>query len=200
MLWLWEDHQPRPADTAAAGRLLDGAGWARGTDGVRRWAGRALTIDILVPATSTTRRSLAVAVQERWTRLGIRASVSAVDFPVFQERLGQGRFDAYVGAWLDEPSPRGLEEQWTRTGWNRQNYGRYDSPAFDSAFAAVMASPTPGEARASWRQALAILDHDRPAVFLYSPTNTAVVARRIGNVTVDPYSWARTLPEWTVTP
>jgi peptide/nickel transport system substrate-binding protein len=200
MLWLWEDRAPLPADTVSAGRLLDSAGWVRGRDRVRRRAGRPLAVDILVPATSTTRRSLAIAIQERWTRLGVKASVSAVDFPVFQERLGQGKFDSYVGAWLDEPSPRGLVEQWTAAGWDRQNYGRYNSPAFDSALAAVLASVIPAEARARWREAMAILERDRPAVFLYTPTNTAVVARRIGNVTIDPYSWARTLPEWTVTP
>ena len=50
-------------------------------------------------------------------RPGVKATVTTVEFPVFQERLAKGRFDSYIGAYLDEPSPRGLGDQWTRAGW-----------------------------------------------------------------------------------
>ena len=44
------------------------------------------------------------------------------------------------------------------------------------------------------------LNADAPAIFLYAPSNTAVVSRRIGNVRIDPYSWANLLREWTAAP
>ena len=44
------------------------------------------------------------------------------------------------------------------------------------------------------------LNADAPAIFLYAPSNTAVVSRRIGNVRIDPYSWASLLREWTAAP
>jgi hypothetical protein len=53
--------------------------------------------------------------------VGVEATVTAVDFPVFQQRLARGRFDSYIGAWLDEPSPRSLADQWTRAGWSALN-------------------------------------------------------------------------------
>ena len=56
-------------------------------------------------------------LQERWRLLGARVSVTAVDFPVFQERIGKGQFDSYIGAYLDQPSARGLADGWTRRGW-----------------------------------------------------------------------------------
>jgi hypothetical protein len=44
------------------------------------------------------------------------------------------------------------------------------------------------------------LNADAPAIFLYAPSNKAVVSRRIGNVRIDPYSWASGLREWTAGP
>ena len=135
LLWIWDDGiRTLPFDTAQANRALDAAGWRRpDTAATRRRGGRALAFDILVPGTSPTRRQLAVALQAMWQAVGAAVTVTAVDFPVFQERLGKGQFDSYIGAWLDEPSPRGLADQWTRAGWDVLNYGRYASPAFDAS-------------------------------------------------------------------
>jgi peptide/nickel transport system substrate-binding protein len=196
VVWLWDERPAVPADVSAAAALLDQAGWRLGADGRRHRGGHPLLVDILVPATSATRRSLAVAIQQRWGRLGVQASVSGVDFPVFQQRLGEGKFESYIGAWLDDPSPRSLTYQWTRAGWGAQNYGKYGNLIFDSLFAEAMAAPTEARAKGLWRQALDTLAADQPAVFLYTLTNTAVAARRIKGFAVDPYGWTRKLPTW----
>ena len=96
LLWIWDDGiRQLPFDTAQAKQRID-----------RIKARHPLrSIDILVPATSATRRQLAVAIQEAWRRIGVPATVTTVEFPVFQERLAKGRFDSYIGAYLDEPSP-----------------------------------------------------------------------------------------------
>lgn len=187
-----------PFDTARAGALLDTAGWRRGPDGLRRRSGRPLAFDLLVPSTSSVRRQLALALQEAWRRIGATVTVTAVDFPVFQERLGKGRFDAYIGAYLDEPSPRGLAEQWTRAGWGGLNYGRYDDPAVDSLLSRAGKAAVPAQARALYVAALDSMNVDVPAIWLYTPVNAAAAARRIGNLSLDPYEWLSTLPEWTV--
>lgn len=196
-LWLWQAPAPAVADTSRAASLLDEAGWPRSAGGERRRNGRPLAVDILVPGTSATRRNMAIAIQERWSRLGIAATVSSVDFPVFQERLENGRFETFIGAWLDEPHPRSLADQWTRTGWDRQNYGHYANPAFDSLFSAAMAEPDPATTRRLWREALAILNQDVPAIWLYSPGNAAVVHRRLVPPTeFKPFAWLTGLPGW----
>jgi peptide/nickel transport system substrate-binding protein len=198
LLWIWSDDiRTLPYDTTAARDSLEAAGWKRGADGVRRRGARRLAFDILVPTTSGSRRQLAVQLQEAWRGLGAAVTVTAVDFPVFQERLGQGRFDSYIGAWLDEPSPRGLADQWSRSGWEAINYGRYASPVFDSLLAAAGSESEPDRAADLYRRAMETLNGDAPAIFLYAPSNTAVVSRRIGNVEIDPYSWASGLRKWT---
>jgi peptide/nickel transport system substrate-binding protein len=197
LLWIWSDEiETLPYDTAAARTALEAAGWHPGAGGVRRRGARRLAFDILVPSTSGSRRQLAVQLQEAWRRVGAEVTVTAVDFPAFQERLGQGRFDSYIGAWLDEPSPRGLADQWSRSGWEAINYGRYADPAFDSLLAAAGREGDVGRAAALYRRAMERLNQDAPAIFLYAPSQTAVASRRLEDVEIDPYSWASGLRSW----
>jgi ABC-type transport system substrate-binding protein len=130
--------------------------------------------------------------------VGVPATVTVVDFPIFQERLAKGRFDSYIGAYLDEPSPRGLADQWTRAGWGVLNYGHYANTVFDSLFAAASREPDPARARKRWSEAMDTLNADAPAIFLYAPANAAVVHRRLEGVELDPYSWISGLSEWKI--
>ncbi len=201
LLWIWDDSMAvLPHDTLAAGLMLDARGWVRGSDGVRRRNGRKLAFEILVPSTSRTRRQLAEAAQAMWRGVGVEVTIAAVDFPVFQERLGSGRFDSYIGAWLDEPSPRGLSDQWTRAGWGVLNYGRYANPVFDSLVRQAGQEPEVEAARTLWRDAMRVLNADAPAIFLYSPTNVAAVHHRLRGVRLDPYSWLAHVSEWSIDP
>jgi peptide/nickel transport system substrate-binding protein len=198
LLWIWDDEiRTLPFDSAQASRELDAAGWhlEQGTN-TRRRGSRALAFDILVPSTSPTRRQIAVALQAMWQAVGAAVTVTAVDFPVFQERLADGRFDSYIGAWLDEPSPRGLTEQWTRAGWGGLNYGRWADRSFDSLFARAARAQSVEEARTLYRAAMDTLNAEAPGIFLYAPANVAVVSRRLKGVEIDPYSWASGLRRW----
>jgi peptide/nickel transport system substrate-binding protein len=191
LLWIWDDDtRIVPFDSAQA---REAVGRVTGRQPIGR-------IDILVPSTSSTRRQLALAIQEAWRKVGVNATVTAVEFPVFQERLAKGRFDTYIGAYLDEPTPRGLTAQWTRAGWGALNYGRYANPAFDSLLAAASRQTDAKSAKRLWREALDTLNGDAPAIFLYSLANVAAVQRRLQGVELNPYSWASGLPEWRINP
>ena len=185
-----------PFDTSAAAHLLDSAGWRRGSGGWRSKRGQTLAFDILVPGSSAIRRQAAVMLQESWRKVGARVSVTAVDFPVFQERISRGQFDAYIGAYLDQPSARGLADGWTRKGWDGVNYGRYANPAFDSLLGRAERTALPETARMLYREALDTLNADAPAIFLYAPSSVAAVRRSLQSVRINPYSWISGIPEW----
>ena len=188
-----------PFDTAAASRLLDEGGWRRGPSGSRMRSGQPLVFDILVPSSSGVRKQAALMLQESWRRLGARVSVTAVDFPVFQERISKGHFDTYIGAYLDQPSARGLADGWSRAGWGATNYGRYANPVFDSLLHRAGRQSDPVAAKAVYRTALDTLNADAPAMFLYAPSTVAAVRRTFGRVRINPYSWISEIPDWTVT-
>jgi peptide/nickel transport system substrate-binding protein len=191
LLWIWDDKtRVLPFDSTQARELLAGVK-------SHRPLGR---IDILVPSTSSARRQLAQVVQEAWRKVGVDATVTTVDFPIFQERLAKGRFDSYIGAYLDEPSPRSLADQWSRSGWGALNYGHYADPVFDSLLEAASRESDVAAAKRRWREAMDTLNADAPAIFLYALSNTAVVQRRLENVQLDPYSWISGLSEWKIDP
>ena len=187
-----------PFDSARAATLLSEAGWTLGRDGIRRKGPVPLAFSILVPSTSGSRRLVAQALQAAWQGVGARPEIELVDFPVFQQRLSEGKFDVYVGAYLDEPSPRGLVDQWTRAGWEALNYGHYANPTVDSLVTLALGTPEFSMAKARWREALDSLNADAPAVFLYAPEQTAAASSRIGGVAVNPWSWLEGVEHWTV--
>ena len=187
-----------PFDTSAAGRALESAGW-RSTGATRSHGGRPLQFDILVPSTSSVRKQAAVMLQEAWRRVGAEVTITAVDFPVFEERIRAGKFDTYIGAYLDEPSPRGIGDQFTRAGWNQLNFGRYGSRAFDSLLADAGRQRSVPAARRLYQEALDTLNADAPAVFLYTPRNVAAIRRTVTAVHLNSYSWLADLPDWQIT-
>lgn len=187
-----------PYDAQAAAPTLDSLGWRRGANGWRTRQGRPLAFDILVPSSSGTRRQAAVMLQESWRAMGAKVTVTAVDFPVFQERIRQGRFDSYIGAYLDQPTARGLADSWSKRGWEGLNYGRYENPAFDSLLARAARASRLDSARALYREALDTLNADAPGIFLYAPTSVAAVRRTFRGVRINPYSWISEIPEWSL--
>ena len=198
-LWIWSDSiKTLGYDSASAAALLDQAGWRRGDDGMRNRAGRPLAIDILFPSTSASRRQFAQAIQESWRRLGVHATATGVDFPVFQERTVAGKFDSFIGAWIDEPSPRALKDQWTKRAIGGGNLTRYASIAFDSLLHAASTARDPESARHRWREAMDTVNADAPAVWLYALENMAVMRKRIPEPTIDPFSWLNGVEGWMV--
>jgi ABC-type transport system substrate-binding protein len=137
-------------------------------------------------------------LQESWRRLGARVTVTVVDFPVFQERIVKGQFDSYIGAYLDQPSARGLADGWTRQGWAGLNYGRYLNPVFDSLLGKAARVPEPRIAKALYREALDTLNADAPGLFLFAPSSVAAVRRTLRGVRLNPYSWISEIPEWRI--
>jgi peptide/nickel transport system substrate-binding protein len=187
-----------PYDSARADALLDEAGWRRDRSGVRQKAGVPLRFGILVPSTSGSRRMAAEALQATWRGHGALVDVEAVDFPVFQQRLAEGKFDVYIGAYLDEPSPRGMLDQWSREGWGALNHGRYANAAVDSLMRLAVATAEPPLARAHWAAVLDSLNADAPGIFLYAPVQVAVASTRLDGVSINPWSWLDGIERWGV--
>ncbi len=185
-----------PYDTALAASEMISAGWERSEGGAWSNGPQRLGFDILVPATSRARQVAAEAIQEAWRQFGVTVSITGVDFPVFSERLANGDFDSYVGAWLDEPSLRGLADQWSRSGWDVLNVGHYHNPEFDGLLRMAGLAGDPVQARDHYLQALGVLNQDAPAVFIFSPTNVAAIDAGLGEITLNPYSWLEGVENW----
>ncbi len=198
--WIANDSpEPLPFDSARAREELESLGWRDDDgDGVRERADRALTFDLLVPVTSTPRRRSAVIVQEQLGRLGIEVRIEELDFNTFLERTGSGTFDVAFGAYGGDPSPAAIAEVWTADAIGGFNFGHYANPAFDHAVAAALDARSLDTARTHWREALALIVADAPAIWMSASGPQAGVHARLVGVTIRGDNVTATLPAWTV--
>lgn len=199
-LWIWTDSVEQIRfDSAAARARLAELGW-RDTngDGVLDRGGRRLAFRLIVPSSSGLRRRAAVVLQDQFRRLGVAMEIEELEFNAFMSRARAGRFDAYFGAWAQDPSPASIRDTWTSAGIGAFNYGGYANPEVDRLVDEALAAPDRAAARVRWREAVSRLNADAPAIWLYAPVAVAAVHRRFENVTVRPDQWAATLWTWRV--
>ncbi|MGH7513720.1 MAG: ABC transporter substrate-binding protein [Gemmatimonadales bacterium] len=196
MLWIGRGAPaPARANVAQSRGLLAARGWAdHDGDGTLDRNGSPLTLTMLLPITSAFRMQIAQQVQEQLRQIGIHVDLVAVEFPLYNERRYQGRFDLDFAATSQDPSPTGLAQSWSCS--RRNNVARFCDPGVDSLIDA--ASIGTGNVAQAWQTVLRRIEADAPAVFMYAPTYFAVVDRRFGNVRIRPESTWLGLREWTV--
>jgi peptide/nickel transport system substrate-binding protein len=107
----WKDAVPAGADwtkrdVAQANRLLDAAGLARGSDGIRAAAGTGpMRYEINVVQGWTDWIAAAGIIQQNLAEIGVAASVKPLEYNRWLEALKQGRFDMSFGFGSRGPTP-----------------------------------------------------------------------------------------------
>ena len=109
--WFDRSVTPWPYDPAAAGRLLDEAGWKDNDhDGVRERDGVPFAFTLLVPAsTQEIVDRIAVWVQDSLGKIGVRMSIERIEWRAFQERRREHRFQAAMASLTFSPAPDRFE-------------------------------------------------------------------------------------------
>jgi len=200
--WIWDPEiRGLPDDSGQAARLLRRSGWIDSDgDGIRDKDGHPLSFRLLVPTTSAVRRTYSRLLQEQFRTAGVDVQIDEVDFSVFTERARTGRFDALIAVWNSDPTPSsGFTQTWTRGGFGRSNYGRYDNPDVDRLVdQAVVSAGSRDQARRAWRAAIETLNRDAPGIMLFATSNVAAFHKRFADVTIRPDSWLAQLATWRV--
>lgn len=83
-------------DPEKAGQLLDEAGWIKGSDGMRYKDGKLLTFRLI---TWGGDKALGEALQNQWTRVGVKTEVQHGDYSLLQIARESGDWDAMIEAW-----------------------------------------------------------------------------------------------------
>ncbi len=202
MMWIGDAAIPGPAyDTSLAARTLDSLGWrAPAGRTIRERGGRPLRFTLITPTTSRIRQQLAVLVQDQLRKVGIEVRIQPLEFSEFSRRLETGAYEAALFTRVVDPNPAGLAQTWSSAAIGADNQTGYADPVFDSLLAAAAAAPARAEAERLYVAALARLNSEAPAVFLYAPRNNAVIHRRFADVTIRPDVWTATVPAWRVPP
>jgi peptide/nickel transport system substrate-binding protein len=191
-----------PFDLPAAKALLDSLGWrdANG-DGVRERRGHPLEFSLGVPATSKARVRMAVLMQEQLRQAGVKVNVEQLDFPVLAERERKRTFDAVLNSWSTQPSPGAVRGSWGTAGSRASsgnNYGSYESPAFDAYVDSALAAFDPAARKTYFTMAYETIIQDAPAIWLSESIPTVGYNARLTLAPLRPDAWWAHIPEWSI--
>jgi len=167
-----------PHDVARAERLLDEAGFHRGTDGIR------LRVT-LKTSTDETTRLMAAVLQQQLRAAGIRLEIRSAEFGTFYSDVTRGAFQMYALRWIGSNEDPDIfrytygSSAFPPKGANR---GRYSNPRVDALLTAAAGETDQEKRRKDYVEVQKILAEDLPGIPLWYPNNEVVHSRRIDGV------------------
>ncbi|TAM92002.1 peptide ABC transporter substrate-binding protein [bacterium] len=193
--WAYDPRAKLPAyDPAVASRLLDAAGWHRGTDGIRMKGGKRLALTYVQFPESTTGVRAATAIQLDLRAVGVDVQIKSVsNAQLFLPKsegglLAKGDFDlAYV------PWPMGADpdDSVLLTCHGASNYMRYCNPQVDRLEHDALITYDRAARRHDYARIQEIAASDVPIVYLFNPTYVYAYRERLRNFAPSGFS-----PTW----
>ena len=186
----WYDLEvaPLPYDPAAAGRLLDEAGWRLGPDGIRAKDGRRLAFTLITNHGNAQRKAIGTIVQDQWRKIGVDCSFQLFEWAVFlKDFINPGRFDACILGW-SMGREFDLFQLWhsSQTHPQQLNFVGYANPEADRLIERLRRTYDEATQTRLARRLHRIIAADAPYTFLYAPRGTTVLDKRIVVVRRDP--------------
>lgn len=186
--------QPQKTDLKQAVALLEEAGFVRNAAGLFEQDGQVLTVQLYFSTGSPLLQELGKVAQRSWAQIGVRTEVVFLDYNVMLEQhLKTGRYNVTFGGFNIAPNPTAyLESVWTARGMqldaqgnvNGYNRTRYSNAQIDSLVAQLKQTMDPDEQRALIQQAVAVLNADAPAIWVYSSRYWDFMSKQIKGVVV----------------
>jgi len=180
-----------PFDPGKALELLREAGWSdTDGDGIldKVIDGRKVPFrfEIKVNSGNTTRRSVALTLQDELKKHGIEASVREIDWTIFLGDVKARKFDAIILGWSMSVSEPDAYQVWhSSQSENRgSNHISYKNPRVDRILEEYRREFDPQKRIELYREFQQILSDEQPYTFLFVGKSVAAVQRRIAGVEV----------------
>jgi peptide/nickel transport system substrate-binding protein len=204
--WAYDEKCPNqyPYDPAAAGKLLEQSGYAKGGDGMYAKDGRPLRLK-LQTTDSSLRKNTSQVIQANLKQAGIDLELEFLPATAFFAREGplvQGTFELGMYTWLAVPDPsaetlyRGASAPSSDNGFVGQNYPRVRDPKLDqlltqgaNELATDKRKPIYCEAVKQWTEVI-------PVIPLFQRPNVSAVRANFGNYRPTPTSTPETWNIW----
>jgi ABC-type transport system substrate-binding protein len=161
--------------------------------------GKELAFTIILPGTSLNRIRMGPLIQEQLRRMGMSVQLQQLAPATESEMESRGTFDAALGSWAMPSSPDGMREAWGTQGIGKNgvNYGSYSNLKFDALLDTALRAD-PSQARGKFTLAMAIINDDAPAIWLYEPRKILGIHRRLKTAQMRPDAWWFDLADWYI--
>ncbi len=159
-------------DVAAANRILDDAGYAPGSDGIREKNGERLSYAFMVQAGRADDELAQQVIIAQLKAIGIEAVANNQTGVAYREARYKGGYDLIYGRWITSADPV-YSVFWGTGGAN--NGQSYSNPALDEALSKFETTLDPAARKTAASEFQKILAEDLPSIPL--TTNVALIAK-----------------------
>lgn len=170
-------------------RLLSQAGWAdTDNDNIldRSIEGKKTTMefDIAYLTTQVEWKDMATMIADALSKIGMKANLQPLDYPVFVGNNRQHDFDMMIAVWGASSAPDDFTQLWHTKSWenygsNYIGFGNKESDALIDSIKVTMNDSLRIEMSGRFQQ---IIYDEQPMVFLFSSLRRNVIHQRFGNV------------------
>lgn len=120
-------------DVAGATKLLEGAGYAKGPDGIYAKGGKKLSFRFSTTSGNALRETQGELFKTQMKAIGVDIKIdNSKSGVLFGERLPKGNYDIVNFAWVGGPFSAGNKDIYSTGGGS--NYGKYSNPEVDKMF------------------------------------------------------------------
>lgn len=165
-------YQQAPYNVAEANAMLDGAGWTKGKDGIRRKDGVKLSFS-MVAQDNSEYANVARVLQKNWHAVGVDTDVILEGQSDFQSTLSSHNYDALLYGISIGKDPDVIvywDSKYADVrAENRLNFSEYKSSIADTALQAGRTRSDPALRAIKYQPFLQAWRDDAPAVGLYQP-------------------------------
>jgi len=169
-------------DAAAAQKLLEDAGYAKGADGIYAKGGKKISVRISTTAGNQLRETQGELFQAQMKKVGIDIKIANLDSQkLFGEALPQGNFDIANFAWVGTPFAVSSSQDIYRTGGGG-NYGNYSNPKVDDLFKQAVAETDEAKSAELANQIDQILTEDMATIPLYQKPTFIAYRNTFANI------------------
>ncbi|HUA56757.1 MAG TPA: peptide ABC transporter substrate-binding protein [Candidatus Sulfotelmatobacter sp.] len=206
--WIYDPNGVKYAyDPAAAGKLLDDAGWVA-RDGVRQNAsGQKLSLELMGATGNRTSELVEQVMQSEWRKAGIEVTIRNLAARVLFDNLTHRRFTGMaVFGWASAPEnvPRTIlrsdQIPSEANNWDGQNYTGYKDPATDALLDSIETELDREKRRALWHALQRRYAEALPVLPLYFRSIPFIMPTWLGGITPTGHMFPTTLwvEDWTV--
>lgn len=157
-----------------AKQLLAEAGWKDSNgDGIldRMDNGKRadFSFTFLLNAGNETRENIALLLIEEFKKVGIRAQAQKIEWSVFLENLKSGKFEAFIGAWVNDPTPSDLYQIWHSSQIENKgsNYAAFSNQRADQLIENIRTEFDEAKRMESYKEIQQIINDEQPYTFLW---------------------------------
>ena len=199
--WAYDDSiKSWPYDPDQASKLLAGAGWVPGPDGILQKDGRRFSFSLYTNAGNARRNYATTIIQQNLKEIGIDCKIEIQESNVFFQNLQERKLDAWMAGWSIGLEIDPLDVWGSDLKKSRFNFPGYINPRIDKLCELAKRKMRTEDARSYWVEYQRILHEDQPITFLYWMRETQGFNKRIQGEKLNISGSFYNIDDWTLKP